>query len=64
MLVACESLEVLALKPFLLLPSDEKDEVVLVEASAEEVFKPLNIFFGPGVKLEFPVRGFMENALA
>lgn len=63
-LVACASSEELALKPFLLLPSDVKDEAVLVEASADETFKPLNMFFEAGVKLESPVRGLMESALA
>ena len=61
---ALGSVEEFALKPFLLLLSDVKDVVALVEASAEEAFKPLNIFDEPGVKLEFPEKGLIDNVLA
>ena len=63
-MVAFESLEEFAWNPFLLLLNAVKDAVVLVEATAEEVFKPLNIFVELGVKLEFPEKGFTENVLA
>ena len=63
MLVAFESLEEFALNPFLLLVNAVKDAVVLVDASAEEVFKPLNMFVEPDVKPEFPGKGFTENVL-